>query len=247
MSVPTWSALVWALLGVPIAALSSACVEDDELGPTAGVGVVMNGVTTEAEAVVFVLEPAAYDFSATGSADADGADITVTVKDRQGGEVATAGFSLTLAEANASPGDSGSGANTGVLLAPGMQSVSIDFRWQGSTPSSEALFTMHFFDNPDIVGWTASPRPPVSPTTLVHVVVDATNNEGPPEEMTVVAQFIDEVGGGVLDAVVLSLDSDGLFKGDLEAPAYPGDHRLRILATDNTGGTTQHERIHTVR
>jgi hypothetical protein len=65
--------------------------------------------------------------------------------------------------------------------------------------------------------------------------------------MTVSAQFIDSTDESVIDSVTLSLDGDGLFRGDIYAPNYAGDHGLRIVATDSTGGTTKHERMHAVQ
>ncbi len=239
--------LITALVASFAGMVPLSCGDESLLGQTAYVRVVLGGLTTRTDTVDIVVPPAVYDFVATGVADADSADITLTVFDRQAVEITGVQFSLTLAEADASPGDTGSGVNTGVEVVEGVQSVSIDFRWDGSTPTADVGVNMSFYDNPDILSWTTNPSPPVRPDSRVDVEVEATNNEGLQTELTVDSQFIDANDGSVISAVALALDTDGLFKGTVVAPGYRGDHSLRIVATDSVGGTTQHERAYTVQ
>jgi len=247
MSIATRPVLASALLGLLCGAAQIGCVVDRSADEMAHVRVITNGVTTQTSTVDFIIESTTYDFIATGTADTDSADLTITVRDAEGSDVASAQLSLPLLDANASPGDTGSGSARGVIVEPGVQSVAIDFRWQGATPAADVALHVSFYDNPDILQWTAEPAPPVDPATSVHAAVEAVNNEGAQAEMTVSAQFISALDGHVLNAVTLSLGRNGLFEGDIEAPAHSGDHALRIVATDNTGGVTQHERIHAVR
>lgn len=236
---------VTTLLVILIGMMPTGCA--DTLDQTAQVRVVISGMTKQTNVATFVLFPGVYDFVASGVADADSADITLTVLDRNAVEIDTVQFSLTLAEANASPGDTGSGENTGVDVVEGVQSVSIDFRWQGSTPIASVGLDISFYDNPDIVSVTTTPEPPVKPATRVDVQVQATNNEGSQAALTVDSQFVDASSGSVINMVALYLDVDGLFKGEIAAPGYPGDHGLRIVATDNTGGTTRYDMIYSVQ
>jgi hypothetical protein len=212
----------------------------------AQVRVVLSGLTNQAGVVDVILTPAVYDFVASGIADADSADITLTVRDRQAAEVTSVEFSLTLVEANASPGDTGSGANEGVLIVEGVQSVPIEFYWQGSTPAADVGVDMEFYDSPDIISWSSDPPSPVRPATRVDVEVEATNNEGPQVELTVDSQFVD-ADDSVINSTALALDLDGMFKGTIEAPTDPGHYSLRIVATDLAEGATQHARPYTVR
>lgn len=98
-------------------------------GRVAQVSVVISGLTKKSNAASFVLDPGVYDFLASGVADVDSADITLTVRDKLA-EVASLELSLPLLEANAAPGDVGSGANTGVVVGQGEQSVVINIYWQ---------------------------------------------------------------------------------------------------------------------
>lgn len=113
------------------------CGGEDLAGRAAHVSVILSRLTTQANATSFVLAPGVYDFVANGVADANSADITVTVLDKQAKEVASLQLSLPLLEANASPGDIGSGATTGVLVDEGVQSVLIKFFWQEGSQQPE--------------------------------------------------------------------------------------------------------------
>lgn len=235
-----------ALLAVLIGMVSLSCGDETLIGQTAHVRVVMSGMTTQTNAVDIVLTTGIYDFVATGMADAASAEITLKVFDEWAVEITSVLISLPLVDANAAPGDTGSGRKTGVQVVAGEQSLSIPFRWQGSTPAADVALDITFYDDPDILAVNTNPNPPVGPSTLVDVEVEVRNNEGPLTEMTVEALFIDGDNGTVINRVALDSAGGGWFRGTIAAPATSGDHRLRIVATDATGGTTQHEVIYPV-
>ena len=65
--------------------------------------------------------------------------------------------------------------------------------------------------------------------------------------MTVVSQFIDGPKGRGLAAAPLAFDTGyGLFTGVITAPDLPGNHGLRVVVADTTGGVTRHQRRYLV-
>lgn len=138
-----------ALLAALTWFVPTGCGGEEPVGQTARVRITVNALTTQPNTVSLVLSPGLYDFVAIGNAGADSANITLTVIDSQTAEVASVQLDLTLQEANAKPGDSGSGANTGVSVVEGAQSVQIDFRWQGSTPAADLGVDIQLHGNPD--------------------------------------------------------------------------------------------------
>jgi hypothetical protein len=123
-------ALFTVLLSILWGMALPGCGDDAGAERTAEVRVVLGGLTTRTGAVDVVLVPDVYDFLVTGTADRRSAHFTLTVYDRMDVEITSVQFDLSLEEANAEAGDTGSGENTGVRVVEGLQSIEVDFHWQ---------------------------------------------------------------------------------------------------------------------